>query len=189
MDNVCIFYSKGTILFVGIMRRWQKDFCNLDTSYVIWKVQSEHTSLLHYMNARPFFACWTCTPPIKFYFTTLDFAPSRVISLWTTCILSHILTTLFNQWKHFTRNQMPLLVNFPRDYPTFRRFWGIKFTFSYFELKPIVGKFPVNNLHFITYFTHRGQSPLGQQPTKEWSLKHNPFLFTQCIFTYSMYLH
>ena len=80
---------------------------------------------------------------------------------------------------------MLLLVNFPCDYPTFWRFWRIKFTFSYFELKPIVGQFLVNSLHFITYFTHRRQSPDRQQPIKEWSLKHNPFLFAQCIFTYS----
>ena len=80
---------------------------------------------------------------------------------------------------------MSLLVNFSCDYPTIWRFWRIKFTFSYFELNPIVGQLLENNLHFITYFTHRGQSPDRQQPIKKWSLKHNPFLFAQCIFTYS----
>ena len=34
------------------------------------------------------------------------------------------------------------------------------------------------------YFTHRGQSPDRQQPIKEWPLKHDPFLFIQCIFAY-----
>ena len=37
--------------------------------------------------------------------------------------------------------------------------------------------FLVTNLYFITCFTHRGQSPDSQQPTKEPSLKHYSFLF------------
>ena len=37
-------------------------------------------------------------------------------------------------------------------------------------------QFLVNNLHFITYFTHTGQSPDRQQPIKESSLKYYPFL-------------
>ena len=37
-------------------------------------------------------------------------------------------------------------------------------------------QFLVNNLHFTTYFTHRGQSPDRQQPIKEPSLKYYPFL-------------
>ena len=37
-------------------------------------------------------------------------------------------------------------------------------------------RYPSNNLHFITYFIHRGQSPNRQQPIKEPSLKYYPFL-------------
>ena len=43
-------------------------------------------------------------------------------------------------------------------------------------------------MYFITYFTHREQSPERQQPIKEPSLKYYSFIYfslVQCIFTYS----
>ena len=39
-----------------------------------------------------------------------------------------------------------------------------------------IHRYPSNNLHFITYFIHRGQSPNRQQPIKEPYLKYYPFL-------------
>ena len=71
-------------------------------------------------------------------------------------------------------------------------FWNfrwIKFTFSYFELNLIIGQFLETNLHFITHFTLRGQNLDEQQPIEKWSLKHDPFLFVQHIFTYSKNRH
>ena len=43
-------------------------------------------------------------------------------------------------------------------------------------------QFLVNNLHFIMYFIHRGQSPDRQQPIKEPSLRY-------FFFSWSLYLH
>ena len=67
-------------------------------------------------------------------------------------------------------------MNLQRDSPAFRLFLRIKFTFSYLGLNLIAYQFLAKNLHFVVYFTHRGQSPDGQQPIKEPSLKFYPFL-------------
>ena len=58
-------------------------------------------------------------------------------------------------------------VNFPRNSHVLRRFPAIKFAFSYLELYLIAFQFQVVNLHFITYFAYRRQSPDGQQPIKK----------------------
>ena len=70
-------------------------------------------------------------------------------------------------------------MNFPFNSPVFEIFLQIKFSFSYLGLNPIACWFLVNNLHFITNFTHRGQSPVRWQPIKEPSLKYYPFFL--CI--------
>ena len=55
--------------------------CQTHTMKTTSKVQSEHAWSLHSMNIKQCFTCLNCTPPIKFYFATLDFASSLVISL------------------------------------------------------------------------------------------------------------
>ena len=67
-------------------------------------------------------------------------------------------------------------MNFSRNSPAFSIFIRIKSAFNYLGLNPIACLFLVNNLHFIRYFTHSGQSPDRQQPIKEPSLKYYPFL-------------
>ena len=59
-------------------------------------MQSEHTQSLHHMNIRQFITYLNCVLPIRFHFAMLDFAPSHANSLWTTWILSRILTALSN---------------------------------------------------------------------------------------------
>ena len=44
------------------------------------------------------------------------------------------------------------------------------------QFSQVACQFLVNNLHFITYFTHRGQNPEREQPIKEPSLKYYPCL-------------
>ena len=43
-------------------------------------------------------------------------------------------------------------------------------------LRSIARHSPVNNLHFITYFTHSGQNSDRQKPIGEQSLKYDPLL-------------
>ena len=52
--------------------------------------------ITNHMTIRQSFTCANCIPPIKFHFVTLAFAPLRVISLYTTCVSSHILTAMSN---------------------------------------------------------------------------------------------
>ena len=125
-----------------IVRRSQKDFANWDTNYILWKVQSVHTSLLFYMNARQLLTWWTCIPPTKFYFTTLDFAPSLVIS-----ILSYILTALSKHWKKFHKELNATVSEFSLQFSHVLTFLMNQIHFSCLELNPIVSQFLVNNLH------------------------------------------
>ena len=123
---------------------------------------------------RQFFKCFNCIQLIKFHFATLDYAPSRVISLLTTCILPRILTALYNSAEknwHGT-NFMLLIVQFSR----ILTFSTNKFAYNYFGLYPIACSFLLNNLHFMKYFTNRGKSLDRRQPIKEPSLEIYPFL-------------
>ena len=102
ISKVCVYFHciilKLNIFFPLLFSQYtcQTTYISSHTVKTTSKVQSETTQSLHYMNIRQFFKCLNCILPIRFYFATLDFAPSHVISLIATCILSRILTILSN---------------------------------------------------------------------------------------------
>ena len=101
------------------------------------KMQSEHTQSLHHMNIRQFITCLNCILPIKFHFAILDFAPSHANSLWTTWILSRILTALSNTTGKSSHKIYATDNEFSTHSPAFWVFLRIKFAFIYLGISPI----------------------------------------------------
>ena len=69
---------------------------------------------------------------------------------------------------------------FSTHFPRFEFFYEQNSLLATLELTQSRVNSNVNNLHFITYFTHRGQSPDRQQHIKEPSL--NIILFSCSVY-------
>ena len=104
------------------------------------------------------------------------------------CILSRILTALSNTTKKIHRKLYATDSEFYTHSPASWLFLRLKFAFGYLGINPVACKFLVNNLHFIAYFTHRGQSSVRQQPIKQPSLKYYPLLLLSVLPSYEMSL-
>ena len=90
--------------------------------HALWKQHPKSNQNIpnHYITIRQFFMCLNCIPPIKFYFTKLDFCSIMcrflVNNLHLIRYYNHIVQP---HWKKFSWNKMLLMVYFPSNSPMF----------------------------------------------------------------------